>query len=488
MPITTLQQWQSLFTTAHWSLYSLPFMVVFIIFFAVYIQFSAQKNRGRKLWVIAFSFFFATMINQWGVVLLPLTTIFSWYLTKQMMLIEAGKKRKYVLAITIILELLPLAYLKYMGFTIEIVRQIFNTNFSLHAIFLPIGISFYTFQAVSYTIDVYRKRFESTCSLLDYTFYLTFFPLLIAGPITRAEVLIPQLRRHQQASSTLIYRGLWLILCGLVKKCVIADYLAQYNNFIFNDPLAYTGFENLMGVIGFSLQIYCDFAGYSDLAIGMAALIGIQLKDNFRFPYQSLNLTEFWHRWHIALSTWFRDYLYIPLGGNRRGFLRTYLNSFIVMIVAGLWHGASWMFVIWGIMHGVGLVAHKYFYNLGLKNIKNTATISFFSWLLTFSYVTLAWIFFRAQDMNTAIAILSQIVHHFSLSSALPFLYTRPLWLFIFLLCLDFLSLREHDYQWVQIRFIRSHWILKLLIFIFVLQLVINISQDNVQPFIYMKF
>ncbi len=482
------EQWLSLFTTTNWSLCSLPFMATFIIFMAIFIQFSSEKKTGRKLWVISFSFFFATMTSHWAMLLLPLITLISWFCTKKMSCIDSIKIRRWALAGILFIELLPLLYLKYIGFTLESIRYIFSTNLSFHTLFLPVGISFYTFQAMSYTIDVYHKRFENNCSLLDYTFYLTFFPLLIAGPITRAKALIPQLYSYKQPSSTLVYRGLWLILCGLIKKCIIADYLAQYNNFVFTDPLAYTGFENLMAVIGFSLQIYYDFAGYSDLAIGVAALMGFHLNDNFRFPYQSLNLTEFWHRWHISLSTWFRDYLYIPLGGNRYSTMRTYLNSFIVMIIAGLWHGASWMFIIWGVIHGVGLVTHKLFYNLGLKNVKNTAFVKVFSWFITFSYVTIAWIFFRAQDITTAINIFLQITQHFNVASAVLFLYSRPLWVFIFIVSIDFLYLREYDCQWLQARFIRLHWSLKLLLFLLVLQFVINISQDSVQPFIYMKF
>lgn len=206
-----------------------------------------------------------------------------------------------------------------MNFTLEVIHEILRSNFAPEKIILPVGISFFTFQAISYTVDVYKGRFPKTTELIDYAFYLTFFPLFIAGPITRAEVLVPQIQVKRPVKDDLVYKGLWLIICGLIKKALIADYIAQYNNIVFDAPSVQSGFGDLMGVLGFSVQIYCDFSGYSDLAIGVAALMGYELKDNFNFPYQSLNLTEFWHRWHIALSTWFRDYLYIPLGETGRG-------------------------------------------------------------------------------------------------------------------------------------------------------------------------
>ena len=243
-----------------------------------------------------------------------------------------------------------------------------------------------------------------------------------------------------------------------------------------------------MGVLGFSVQIYCDFSGYSDLAIGVAALMGYELKDNFNFPYQSLNLTEFWHRWHIALSTWVRDYLYIPLGGNRKGSVRTYLNSFSVMIIAGLWHGASWMFIVWGVMHGIGLVVHKFCNNNGLKQIPNSKPIKVACWGITFGYISLAWIFFRAPNMDSALTLITNIIQTTRLSDAYAFLLEYPLWTAVVLISLELHSIKEADYEWLQTKFIRSPWLVKLAIFAFVLQLVINFSQHSIQPFIYTQF
>ena len=421
--------------------------------------------------------------------LLPIVTISSWYLTRFMMRLKRGKVRKIGLAIVILTELLPLLYYKYTNFTLEIFHELLRSNFSPEKMLLPVGISFFTFQAISYTVDIYKGRYPKTAELIDYAFYLTFFPLLIAGPITRAEVLLPQVQTPKDnVNENLVYKGLWLIICGLIKKALIADYIAQYNNIVFDAPASQSGFGNLMGVLGFSVQIYFDFSGYSDLAIGVAALMGYELKDNFRFPYQSLNLTEFWHRWHIALSTWFRDYLYIPLGGNRKGELRTYLNSFLAMIVAGLWHGASWMFIVWGVLHGIGLVIHKFCRNNGLDKIPDNKYTKGISWFITFSYVSLAWIFFRAADMTTATTLIDNILHTISLADAYTFLMEYPLWLAVVLISLELHSIRETDYNWLQSKFIHSSWLVKLCIFAFVMQLVINLSHHSIQPFIYTQF
>ena len=421
--------------------------------------------------------------------LLPIITISSWYLTRFMMRLKRGKVRRIGLAIVILTELLPLLYYKYTNFTLEIFHELLRSNFTPEKMLLPVGISFFTFQAISYTVDVYKGRYPKTAELIDYAFYLTFFPLLIAGPITRAEVLLPQVQTPKDnVNENLVYKGLWLIICGLIKKALIADYIAQYNNIVFDAPAIQSGFGDLMGVLGFSVQIYFDFSGYSDLAIGIAALMGYELKDNFRFPYQSLNLTEFWHRWHIALSTWFRDYLYIPLGGNRKGELRTYLNSFLAMIVAGLWHGASWMFIVWGVLHGIGLVIHKLCRNNGLDKIPDNKYTKGISWFITFSYVSLAWIFFRAADMTTATTLIDNILHTISLADAYTFLMEYPLWLAVVLISLELHSIRETDYNWLQNKFIHSSWLVKLCIFAVVMQLVINLSHHSIQPFIYTQF
>ena len=243
-----------------------------------------------------------------------------------------------------------------------------------------------------------------------------------------------------------------------------------------------------MGAIGYTIQIYCDFSGYSDFSIGLAALMGIKLLPNFNSPYQSLNLTEFWHRWHIALSTWFRDYIYIPLGGNRKGKFRTYFNNFLTMLFAGWWHGASWMFIIWGGIHGVGLIIHKSCKPLLVKLGDNIA-VKFWSWLITFTFVAFAWIFFRATSLDNAFDVIGRIFTDFDLAYLPPFCSARPLWIFLVLVTIILhLVIKENIFYGMQKRFVKLPWVVKLLIFIIAVQLVINIRLENVNPFIYAQF
>ena len=470
-----------------WSFCTVPFWVLFLVFYAVYLLLCRSRRPLMLSYVIVFSLFFAWKANGILMLLLPGTAVLSWWLTDVMRKTESNGKRKALLWTNIVLTLLPLVYYKYANFLLLTFSTLLQGNFAPLDIFLPIGISFYTFQAISYTVDVYKQKFTLPVNLLEYFFYLTFFPLLMAGPITRADVLFPQIKAEPRHDNALVYGGLWLIICGLIKKALIADYIAGYNNWIFDAPTSYSGFEDLMGVFGYTLQIYCDFSGYSDMSIGMAALMGFELKENFNFPYQSLNLTEFWRRWHIALSTWFRDYVYIPLGGNRKGRARTYLNSFITMLVSGLWHGASWMFVLWGAIHGAGLVVHKAC-KRWLDRIPDRWPVRMVAWMVTFTYVSWAWIFFRAKDLDTAFALMSHVWTDFSWDYLVPFIIARPMWSLFVALGLELHSIRQKDFQWMQSLFIRSPWVVKLLVFIIVVQLVINFRQANVQPFIYAQF
>ena len=469
-----------------WSLVTAPFMFSFVVFFVIYLLIGRKRRTLMMCYVVLFSLFFAYKANGLLMLLLPATALVSWWLTQRIHGKE-GRVRSAWMWTTVVIDLLPLLYFKYTNFFIDIVNDVVSTNFAPLSILLPVGISFYTFQAISYTVDVYKGKYTDPVSLLEYTFYLTFFPLIMAGPITRAETLLPQLKNPSPITDRSVYTGLWLIIVGMLKKLLIADYIAQYNNWIFDDPMAYSGFENLMGMLGYTLQIYCDFSGYSDLSIGIAALLGFQLKENFRYPYQSLNLGEFWHRWHISLSTWFRDYLYIPLGGNRRGTFRTYFNNFFTMVVCGLWHGASWMFVFWGAMHGVGLIVQK-MCKRWLDRLPDHWTIRFVSFALTFTYVSVLWVFFRADSMHTAYKILDSILFDFSWDYFIPFVSRRTTWVVFLVLGYGLHAMRERHVERLKEWFVRSPWTFKLLVVLIVLQFVINFRQNSVQPFIYAQF
>ena len=469
-----------------WSLVSVPFAVSFVLFFGLYIAIRQSSRRMMLAYVVVFSLFFAYKANGVLMLLLPATVLLSYFLTRKMNEWE-GRRRTWLMWLTVVVDLLPLLYYKYTNFFIEIFNEVTRSNFSPLSIILPVGISFYTFQAISYTVDVYKRRFTTETTLLEYTFYLTFFPLLMAGPITRAETLIPQIKHRYHIDDTQVYNGLWLIMSGLLKKALIADYIAQYNNWIFDDPTAYSGFENAMGVLGYTLQIYCDFSGYSDISIGLASPLGIKLRENFRFPYQSLNLQEFWRRWHISLSTWFRDYVYIPLGGNRCGKVRTYVNNFVTMLVAGLWHGASWMFVIWGALHGIGLVVHK-FCKRWLDPIPNHWYVRVCSFAITFIYICLTWVFFRAPDMTTAFTMIGRIFSDFSLSYLVPFVETRTAWTVFVVLGFGLHAIRQQHLDKMKRWYIDSPIMLKIILLIVILQVVVNYRQNDIQPFIYAQF
>ncbi len=313
------------------------FWALFLVFMPLY---GMLKRRWWQmaLFVVAFSLYFYYKSSGLFVVMLAGTSLVDWLLSLIMTRPEATKaQRKACVAISLAASLGLLAYFKYADFFLWNLNATIGSNFQPLDLILPVGISFYTFQSISYIVDVYKGRVAPAATWLEYAFFLSFFPALVAGPIVRADYFLPQIRANRHATRNEVYAGLWLVIIGIVKKAVIADYIAQYNDLIFGNPGGYSGFETLMGVIGYTMQIYCDFSGYSDMAIGIALIMGFKLAKNFDFPYKAQNLSDFWHRWHISLSTWLRDYVYIPLGGNRKGHRRTYVNSFVTMLIGGLW-------------------------------------------------------------------------------------------------------------------------------------------------------
>jgi D-alanyl-lipoteichoic acid acyltransferase DltB (MBOAT superfamily) len=295
-------------------------------------------------------------------------------------------KRKSLLIFSLILNLGLLGYFKYTDFFIGIINDIQNKDIQPLKLILPVGISFYTFENISYTIDIYRRSCKPVKRFMDYLYFLSFFPKLMMGPIVRAADFIPQIRKAVWLTGEDVSKGLFLILTGCFKKVIISDYLSTHLvNSVFDDPLRYSGIECLMAVYGYALVIYCDFSGYSDMAIGIAKWMGIDVNINFNAPYQSKSITEFWRRWHVSLSSWFRDYLYIPLGGNKFGLLKTCKNILIVMIIGGLWHGASFNFIIWGALHGFFLCVEKinsYYFKIDIKIrfIKKIYTFVYFNY------------------------------------------------------------------------------------------------------------
>ncbi len=462
------------------------FLYLFVGFFAIYLL-VFKKQKLRILYVTVFSVYFYYKSSGWYFLLLLFLTFSDYNLARIMGNSERKSIRIFLLVSSLVLNLGVLAYFKYTNFIFAGFYELLNKPFDPFAIFLPVGISFFTFQSLSYTIDVYRRNIMPLKSISEFAFFTTFFPQMVAGPIVRAADFIPQIFKTPYLNKQDFGKAIFLISTGLFKKAVISDYISlNFVDRIFDAPALYTGFENLMGVYGYALQIYCDFSGYSDMAIGIALLLGYKLNINFDSPYQSSSITEFWRRWHISLSTWLRDYLYISLGGNRKGKIRTYINLLITMLLGGLWHGAALRFIIWGALHGVMLAIEKFMKSIiTIPQNKITKIIGI---LLTFHFVCFTWIFFRADDMQTVGAVLTQIFTAFHPEIIRDYIVGYPLVSLLMLtgFVLHFTSHRTE--QKVENLVIRSPFILKLLYLSLIIFIVIQIKSSEIQPFIYFQF
>lgn len=405
--LATIENWFSYNPKQPLLFNSALFLGLFLIFYVIYIL-SRKTHYFRIIYVVLFSLFFYYKSSGVYFWILIFSSVVDYSLSR-LIYVEAQQfYRKFYLILSLVINLGMLGYFKYTNFFIDNYNSLFDGTMKFEDIVLPVGISFYTFQTLSYTIDVYRRELEPTKSFMDFLFFVSFFPQLVAGPIVRASDFIPQIYEKLKLTKEDFNRALFLIIGGLIKKAVISDYISSnFVDRVFDAPNSYTAFENLMASYGYAIQIYCDFSGYSDIAIGLALLMGFWLPDNFRTPYQSASITEFWRRWHISLSSWLRDYLYISLGGNRKGKIRTYFNLFMTMLLGGLWHGASWKFVVWGVLHGLALVVEKFFGQF-IKLPKNVF-VRTIQVILTFHFVVFCWLFFRAKDFTTAFQIADNI-------------------------------------------------------------------------------
>lgn len=466
------------------------FVFLFLGFSIIYSMLQ-KKTTARLLFVSAFSYYFYYKSSGLYFFLLGIVTVTDFFLARRMSVTEEPYKRKLIVAASLFVNLGLLCYFKYTNFFYEIFSPLWGGNFSPLDIFLPVGISFFTFQSLSYTIDVYRKDLRPLDNLLDYVFYVSFFPQLVAGPIVRAKDFIPQIRQPLFVSNEMFGRGVFFIIIGLFKKAVISDYISvNFVERIFDNPSLYSGVENLFGVYGYALQIYCDFSGYSDMAIGLALLLGFHFPMNFNSPYKSDSVTEFWHRWHISLSSWLRDYLYISLGGNRKGKIRTYINLIITMLLGGLWHGASWNFIVWGGLHGIALAVHKFFRNvLGRdKNYKSTGFRKFIAVFITFHFVCFCWIFFRNTTFEASLSMITQIFTAFH-----PEVFTQMVsgyWEVFALMTIGFILHFSPDrlQEKCSSIIIDTPLLGKALILIALIFIVIQVKSSDIQPFIYFQF
>ncbi len=497
-----------------------------------------RHDRLRIAWVTIFSLFFYFKCAGIFWLLHVIIVVVDFNLARWMERAKTPNRKTLLLVVSLIVNLGMLVYFKYNLYS-ELFCEILDKPYDPRYLFLPAGISFFTFQSLSYTIDVYRGQLKSLDSILDYGFYVTFFPQMVAGPIVRAADFLPQIRVPVLVTRQDFGRGFFLICTGLFKKAVISDYISvNFVDRVFETPTQYTGLENLFGVYGYAMQIYCDFSGYSDMAIGLALLMGFKFPINFDSPYQSLSITEFWRRWHISLSTWLRDYLYIPLGGNRNssvgtwivtgGFfaltlgislfwaiqgawwwlalwsaivaivaipamwrndtrtLATNFNLMATMLLGGLWHGAASRFIIWGALHGIALAVEKWIksYFPGTRGPVFRAIAG----LLTFHFVCFCWIFFRADGMDKVGQMLHQIAYEFRPEFLPEFIKGYSAVLFWMSLGYGLHLLPKSSEQAAQ-RFTTALPLLgKALLLTAFIALVMQVKSAEVQSFIYFQF
>ncbi|SDK58161.1 MBOAT family O-acyltransferase [Flavobacterium noncentrifugens] len=399
---------------------SLSFAIFLPIVFFLYWFMPKKTLAKQNVLLLASSYFFYGCWDWRFLFLLIFSTLLDYYTGLKIESATAQNTRKFWFWLSISVNLGFLGIFKYYNFFATSFGDMLSgiglkVNPWTLKVILPVGISFYTFHGLSYVIDIYKKRISAEKNFVDYSLFVSFFPLLVAGPIERATHLLPQIKRDRKFNYTQAVDGLRQILWGLFKKIVIADQCAEIANVIFNDPSAYRGSTLCMGAILFAFQIYGDFSGYSDIALGTARLFGIDLLRNFAYPYFSRDIAEFWRRWHISLSTWFRDYLYIPLGGSKGGIWLKIRNTFIIFLVSGFWHGANWTFIIWGLLHAIYIMPSIIF-NTNRKNLETVAEGKTFPLLkdlvamaVTFLLVVFAWIFFRAESLTHAVQYISGI-------------------------------------------------------------------------------
>lgn len=467
------------------------FVCYFALFLLLYYVFR-HRVAVRKFIFCFFSLYFFYKASGYFVGMVVVSAVVDYLLSNQIYREQNRHRKKLLLIASIVFNLGILVYFKYTNFFVQLGNNLFHAQVNPLNILLPVGISFYTFENLSYTIDVYRGEFKPVKKFGDYLLFLSFFPKLVMGPIVRASDFIPQIDKPYYVSEADFSKGFYLIVSGLFKKLIISDYITlNFVNYIFDEPSRYTGLECLFAVYGYAIVIYCDFSGYSDVAIGIAKWLGFSIQTNFLSPYQSKNITEFWRRWHISLSSWLRDYLYIPLGGSRKGKLRTYLNNLITMVLGGFWHGASWNFIIWGFLHGAALAVNKlWIANTGSirKLLDNNKVIQALSILFTFHFTCFCWIYFKAANFTIAGDMIRQITGNFDLSVWSAFFGNYKPVLFMMLLGYALHAIPDRFPDWMVVRFQKAPMLFYLVVLsLFVLVYGYFKTSEAVMP-IYLQF
>ena len=468
------------------------FFILFVVFLGIYRL--LRKFRTLKMvFVILFSLYFYYKSSAQYCFILLGVCVSDYVLGILMGKAEKNWVRRLIVFVNVALNVGMLCWFKYFNLLLETISQFTSVHFDPLDIVLPAGISFFTFRSISYLVDLYRRKMEPCTNFLDYTFYLTFFPPLLAGPVVRAVDILPQVRSNPVATRAMVAEGLFLIIAGLIKKVIVADFISgNFVDRVFDNPALYSGFENLMAMYGFTIQLYCDFSGYSDMAIGIALLLGYRFKDNFNSPFKAESPTEFWHRWHISLSTWLRDYVYIPLGGNRCSKPRAYFNLFATMVVGGLWHGASIMYIIWGAIHGALLVLHKFFRSLFSRFVDRSKPQPLWRYIanifLTVNLVAIAFVFFRMSSLQGVKEMAHQIFYDFH-ASVMPQFIAGYFTIILAMFLGYFVHLAPHGWtDTLRRRFVAIPVWVQAIILALVILLIIQVRQSDIVPFIYLQY
>ncbi|AXT56246.1 MBOAT family protein [Aquimarina sp. AD1] len=524
-----------------------------VIYFLYSILYSKKNLRSAYLFAISLLFYYKTSGLFIGILLF--STVNDFFLGKAIYNSKSILIKKLLVTVSVIINLGTLCYFKYAYFFTESYNSLFNTDyevinylaqfanswasidyFTVDAIILPVGISFYTFQTISYSVDIYRKQIEPLKSIIDFGFFVSFFPQLVAGPIVRASDFVPQIRKEITITKEEFGSATFMILKGLIKKMLFADFIAMnFMDRVFDVPEMFSGFTNIMAMIGYSLQIYGDFSGYTDIAIGLALLMGYKLPVNFNSPYKAIHCGDFWKRWHISLSSWLKDYLYIPIGGNRNGSIFSYVfitvftflgvfayadfgiaiiatagiglllivtlfsaklawhfnrnvNIMITMLIGGLWHGASWKFVIWGGLNGLGVVAYKYWRKISPYENSNAWLAVTWKIAFTFIFITFTRIYFRGNSMDHINRFYQAIMTNMDWTNALVVLWEYRIVFIVMLLGYITHWLPYKTKDWILDQFIKSNVIVKGIIAIIVAVICYQTYAADFQPFIYFQF
>lgn len=442
-----------------------------------------QGNAARKRFLLLASYYFYAYWDWRFLSLIIISTVVDFILGRRISRTARPRLRKTYLVCSLVANLSLLGFFKYYNFFVDSLQQVLapvGFNVSTLNVILPVGISFYTFQTLSYSIDIYRNKLQPCDSFLDFALFVGFFPQLVAGPIVRASEFLPQLKNPRAINWERTFLGFRQFVFGFTKKALVADSLAHCVDTVFAHPGDFSCATTWFSVIAYAFQIYCDFSGYSDMAIGTARMLGYDFRENFRYPYLATNIADFWRRWHISLSAWLRDYLYIPLGGSRCGKMRTHLNLIITMLLGGLWHGAAWTFVFWGFWHGVALAVHRIVASLNLRISHIACSVG--GWLMTTLVVMLGWVFFRARNFDSALRVVRQMF--FPTSDGVCWIPPVSV-LFVCLMIMNQLAAR---FNLLEELATNPNRLSTPVILFFMLWLTVVLKPDGFEPFLYFQF